>query len=371
MQPSRSLFKFESHFPMTNPFALAVAVAIVAATATGYPSTASAQINPAVMPASGPLSKQTMSRLLLTDSARIGNRVVAVGDRGYIVYSDSNGEKWERAQTPPNVPLLNAVFFSDLKTGWAVGHDSVILKSADEGKSWTQTFSAAADQKPLMDILFIDANSGFVVGAYGSFYETRDAGKTWTSRKLLETPKAPPPAKKGKAAAEAEADEGGKGTEEDRHFNAIVKLGERRLIIAGEAGMLLKSDDAGKTWAKITSPYKGSFFGAIQAQDGSVLIYGLRGKIFRSADAALKDWKLVENKSVASIMGSTRLPDGTIVLSGLAGTVLTSRDNGVSFSRLPTGLSKGYAAPLLGAPNTLLLVGEAGARDVLLSAAAK
>jgi len=358
---------------MTKQFVLAAALAIAAA--TGYSPQIVAQINPLVMPATGPLSKQTMSRLLLTDSARIGNRVVAVGDRGYIVYSDSNGESWERAATPPNIPLLNAVFFSDPKTGWAVGHDAVILKSIDEGKTWNLAFSAPADQKPLMDILFLDANNGFAVGAYGSFYETSDAGKTWTSRKLLETPKAPPPpAKKGKAASAAANDEdkgGDKGAEEDRHFNAIVKLGENRLIIAGEAGMLLKSDDAGKTWAKITSPYRGSFFGAVQAQDGSVLIYGLRGKIFRSADAALKDWKLVENKSVASIMGSTRLPDGTVVLSGLAGTLLLSHDNGATFAPLPTGLTKGYAAPLLGAPNALLLVGETGVREVALPPAAK
>ena len=346
--------------------------AIVATTGSGFSSDMFAQINPAVMPATGALSRQTMSRLLLTDSARIGNRVVAVGDRGYIVFSDSNGDSWKRAETPPNVPLLNAVFFSDPKNGWAVGHDAVILKSTNEGEKWAQSFSAPEDQKPLMDILFIDANTGFAVGAYGSFYETGDAGKTWTSRKLLETPKAPPPiVKKAKAASAADQETGGKDAEEDRHFNAIVKLGEKRLIIVGEAGMLLKSDDAGKSWTKITSPYKGSFFGAVQAQDGSVLIYGLRGKIFRSTDAALKDWKLVENKSVASIMGSTRLPDGTVVLSGLAGTVLTSRDNGATFTPLPSGLSKGYAAPLLGAPNALLLVGEAGARDVLLSAATK
>jgi photosystem II stability/assembly factor-like uncharacterized protein len=186
-----------------------------------------------------------------------------------------------------------------------------------------------------------------------------------------------PAAKKGKAGAEAagkDADKGeekaaDKGSEEDRHFNAIVKLDDRRLFIIGEAGMLLKSEDAGATWSKIASPYKGSLFGGIQAKDGSVLIYGLRGKIFRSTDPALRDWKQVENKSVASIMGSTRLPDGTLVLCGLAGTVLISRDNGLSFAPLPTGLTKGYAAPILGTTSALLLVGEAGARDVLLPAA--
>jgi photosystem II stability/assembly factor-like uncharacterized protein len=347
-----------------------LAIAMGIATASTF-ATVSAQMNPAVMPASGPLTKQTMTRLLLTDSARIGNRVVAVGDRGYIVYSDSNGESWERAETPANVPLLNSVFFADAKNGWAVGHDSVILKSTDEGKKWTQAFSAPNDQRPLMDILFTDANTGFAVGAYGLYYETTDAGKTWTARKLVEPPKkaAAPPPKKGKdAKADLEIDDGGKGGDEDRHLNAIIKVGDNRLFIVGEAGMLLKSDDGGKNWTKLAAPYKGSFFGAIQAQDGSVVLYGLRGKIFRSTDASMKDWKLVDNKSVASLMGSTRLPDGAIVLSGLAGTVLISRDNGQTFAPLPTGLTKAYAAPLLGAPNALLLVGEAGARDVVLPA---
>lgn len=351
------------------------AAALLSVALGALPNAALAEINPRVMPATGLLSKLAMSRLLLSDATRIGNRVVAVGDRGYIVYSDSNGENWERAATPPNLPLLTAVSFSDAKTGWAVGHDAVILKSTDEGATWTQVFAAPAEQKPLMDILFLDAQHGFAVGAYGAAYETADGGKTWTPRKLLETPKAAP-AKKGKDAAadkdRAKNDDAldkGAGGDEDRHLNALLQWGEGKLLIVGEAGTILKSEDAGKTWSRIASPYKGSFFGAVQAKDGSVIIFGLRGKIYRSADAALKDWKLIDNKSVASLMGATRLPDGTLALAGLAGTVLLSRDNGASFSVLPTGLTKGYAAPLLGAPNALLLVGEAGARDVLLPSA--
>lgn len=342
---------------------------LLLASVLGAPLVVGAQLNEKVMPASGPLSKQAMTRLLLTDSARFGNRIVAVGDRGYIVYSDSNGETWERAQTPPTSPLLTAVFFQDAKNGWAVGHDSVILNSNDEGKTWTQKFSAPADQKPLMDILFTDANNGFAVGAYGLCYETADGGKTWNPRKLTAAAPKPAPAKKGKAAS-LDAGDGKGGGDDDKHLNAIIRIGESKLLIVGEAGTILKSDDAGKTWTSVASPYKGSYFGAIQAKDGSVLIYGLRGKIFRASDASLRDWKAIDNKSVASIMGSTMMPDNTLVLAGLAGTVLVSRDNGQTFKPLPTGSTKGYAAPLLGAPNAVLLVGEAGARDVLLSAAA-
>ncbi|MCY7388700.1 MAG: hypothetical protein LH481_11655 [Burkholderiales bacterium] len=356
------------------------AFAVVAGllTVVGASSNVGAQINPIVMPVSGPMSKQSMSRLLLTDAARIGNRVVAVGDRGYIVYSDSNGESWQRATTPPNTPLLTAVTFIDAKTGWAVGHDSMILTSTDQGTSWTKAFSAPDDQKPLMDITFVDANTGFAVGAYGAFYATTDGGKTWTSRKLFEgvkeAPKAAAAPKKGKyesvgSSKDADTDAGAKGGEDDKHLNAIIKLGENKLFVAGEAGMLAKSDDGGKTWSKIASPYKGSFFGAIQAQNGAVLIYGLRGRIYRSTDAALANWKQIDNKSVASLMGGTRLPDGTLVLAGLSGTVLLSRDNGETFSPLPSGSTKALAASLLGAPSALLLIGESGVREVLLSAA--
>ena len=336
---------------------------------------ARAEINLAVMPVSGPLSKQTMSRLLLTDATRIGNRVIAVGDRGYIVYSDSNGESWQRAKTPPNTPLLTAVYFLDDKAGWAVGHDSTILASTDRGESWVRAFSAAEDQKPLMDVTFVDADIGFAVGAYGAFYATTDGGKVWGLRTMFAAPKTAAAPKKGKYESvgsnkAVDDDAGGKGGDADKHLNAIVKLGENKLFVAGEAGMLAKSDDGGKTWTKIASPYKGSFFGAIQAKDGAVLIYGLRGRIYRSTDASLNKWKQIENKSVASLMGSTRLSDGALVLAGLSGTVLVSRDNGESFSPLPSGSTKALAVPLLGAPNALLLIGEAGVREVLLAAAA-
>ena len=105
-----------------------------------------AEVNKAVMPVKGLLSKQTMSRILLTGIARTGNRIVAVGDRGYVVFSNDNGETWERAEAPANLPLLTAVHFFDNKTGWAVGHDAVILKSIDEGLTWTCTPIAGTRQ---------------------------------------------------------------------------------------------------------------------------------------------------------------------------------------------------------------------------------
>ncbi len=309
----------------------------VAVTLTAATLVAAVAFAKEILPASGPLWATTMQRLLLVDAARLGNRIVAVGDRGYIAYSDDNGANWTRAKAP-SAPLLTAVEFIDAKTGWAVGHDSVILGTLDGGETWTQQFAAASEQRPLLDVLFLSKTDGFAVGAYGAFYETSDGGKTWNARKILE---------------------------EDKHLNAILRVADGKLLILGEAGAILVSADNGKTWSAVASPYKGSLFGGIVADDGAVVAFGLRGRIYRSTDSG-KTWKQIDNASVATLMGGAKLPGGALVIAGGSGVVLVSRDHGQSFVPLATGTTRAFAKAVLGAPNEVLLLGEAGARSVAL-----
>ena len=345
------------------------ALLIAALSMGSLANVATAQINPAVMPSSGPLTKQTMSRLLLTDIVRAGNRLVAVGARGYVVYSDDNGGSWLRANTPPGLALLNNVYAADANTLWAVGHDAVILKSTDQGKEWTKSYADTKDRRPLMDILFIDAKRGFAVGAYGTFLETTDAGKTWSTRKVIPSTKAAKaPAARGKAADVD--DEFGKMPDEDRHLNTITRLADGKLFIAGEAGMLLLSADEGKNWTRVTSPYNGSFFGAVQADDGSVLVLGLRGNVFRSKDAGMKSWQAITTNTTASMMSATKLADGAIVLAGLSGNLLMSRNHGKTFSAVDSGTTKALSAIVPGVANALMVAGDMGAISVPLMAAA-
>ncbi|HEX4944645.1 MAG TPA: YCF48-related protein [Usitatibacteraceae bacterium] len=293
-----------------------------------------------ILPESGPMPRVTMERLLLVDATHRGSRVIAVGDHGYIVVSDDNGRTWRRAKSPA-APLLTAVDFLDAKSGWAVGHDSVILATADGGETWVQQFAAPGEQRPLLDVIFIDGNAGYAIGAYGAFYETTDGGKSWNPRKVIG---------------------------DDKHLNAFVRLPGGRLVILGEAGTILLSPDAGKTWEAVPSPYKGSLFGGLEADDGSVIAFGLRGRIFRSTDAG-KTWKAVDNPSVATLMGGSKLPDGALVIAGAGGTVLVSRDNGLSFVPLATGSTKAYSKAVLGSANEVILFGESGVREVALPSA--
>ena len=288
-----------------------------------------------VLPESGPLLPQTVKRLLLVDAERFGNRIVAIGDHGFIVISDDFGKSWRRAKAPA-ATLLTALDLLDDQAGIAVGHDSAILVTTNGGETWTQTFSAPTENRPLLDILFVKKDFAVAVGAYGAYYESADSGKTWTARKL---------------------------NADDKHFNAILELGEGRLLILGEAGTILTSNDWGKTWTPVESPYKGSLFGGLVAEDGAVLAFGMRGRIYRSKDKG-HTWTAIENASTATLIGGEKLFDGSLVLAGSQGTALLSRDNGVSFVPIQTRTTRALAKAVQGAPGMALLLGEGGTYEV-------
>jgi photosystem II stability/assembly factor-like uncharacterized protein len=288
-----------------------------------------------VLPAEGPIAERTVQRLLLVDAERFGNRIVAVGDHGYIVISDDFARTWRRARAPSSI-LLTALDFLDDRLAIAVGHDCAILTTSDGGETWTQAFSAPSEGRPLLDVLFVKKDFAVAVGAYGAYYESTDAGKTWTSRKI---------------------------TADDKHYNAIIELGEGRLLILGEAGTILASNDWGKTWSPIVSPYKGSLFGAVVAEDGAVVAFGMRGRIFRSKDKGAT-WAAIDNPSTATLIGGEKLFDGALVLAGSQGTALLSRDNGLSFVPIQTKTTRALAKAVQGSSGVVLLLGDGGTYEV-------
>ena len=252
------------------------------------------------------------AKSLILDVVHAGARLVAVGDRGHIVYSDDQGKTWTQAKVPTR-QLLTAVYFVDDKNGWAVGHDAQILASTDGGLTWTKQFEDLARESPLLDVWFKDANSGFAVGAYGTLLETTDGGKHWddVSDRL--------------------------DNEDQFHLNAIASVKDAGLFIVGESGSMFRSADDGQTWEKLEGPYEGSLFGVIgTAQPQTLLAYGLRGNLYRSTDFG-SNWEQVELKAARGTLefglsGGTLLEDGSIVIVGNGGSVISSSDNGETFS---------------------------------------
>jgi len=266
---------------------------------------------------------------LLLDAAAVDHAIIAVGERGHIVRSVDSGQTWELLPSPTSA-TLTGVFFVDDMIGWVVGHDGVILKTRDSGLTWTLQH----DDKTVsfLDVLAIDSHRAYAVGAFGTFYATEDGGTTWTRRHL---------------------------TEQDSHLNQITSTTGGVIFIAGERGTLLRAAHYNQAFIPTSAGYEGSFFGVLPLTD-SLLAYGLRGHVYRSADAGLS-WQPVKIESTALIMTAIKMKNGVIVLAGQARSFSVSKDNGRTFHLWQPGLTTAVAELLEAPDGTLLAFGEAGA----------
>lgn len=270
---------------------------------------------------------------LLLGAARAGDRIVAVGERGHVLLSDDSAASWRQVRAPTRA-TLTAVTFPTPREGWAVGHDAVILHTADRGETWELQHRDPELESPLLDVWFADAERGIAVGAYGLYLATSDGGATWASRAIGET---------------------------DAHLNAIAAAGDGRLYVAGEFGLLLRSDDAGASWQGLDSPYEASFFDVLPLADGGLLLAGLRGSVFRSEDGG-ETWAAIESRTTNSLMGGVALDDGNrVVLGGIVGTLLVSVDGGREFARDQRADRKAIAALVARPDGGIAVFGAFGA----------
>lgn len=293
------------------------------------------------------LSSTSLSAAMLAVT-RVGSRLVAVGERGVILLSDDNGGSWRQARTPVRASLT-AVQFVDDQVGWAVGHLGVILHTRDGGLTWTRQldgiqaaalFAQAAEavtppalveparayarlltqdgpDKPFLALRFSDAKNGIVVGAYNLALVTRDGGSSWQPlSQNLPNPRS-------------------------LHLYGISRI-DNTIVIVGEQGLILRSDDGGHSFSALPSPYKGSWFGVMSARDGAWVVYGLRGSAYRSTDRG-GSWEKAQTGVPASLTGGLLLRDGSLLLVAQTGDLLYSADGGRSFeprsAAMPTAIA--------------------------------
>jgi photosystem II stability/assembly factor-like uncharacterized protein len=279
-------------------------------------------------PVSDPLARPAVltnapARAVLLSAAWAGHRLVAVGERGIVALSDDGGRHWQQAASPVSV-TLTTVRFADERHGIVVGHGGTVLTTDDGGRTWTrrldgralaqQSLKAAkatgdatairnaerlvADgpDKPLLDVLVQDARRYVVVGAYGVAFATEDGGQRWTSwSERLDNPKG-------------------------LHLYAIRNVGNT-IVLAGEQGLLLRSDDGGGHFVRLSTPYNGSWFTAEMRSADDIVLAGLRGNVWHSTDGGRR-WNQVPNPIPAAITASARRNDGTLLLASQAGFVL-------------------------------------------------
>ncbi|MCW8883657.1 MAG: YCF48-related protein [Motiliproteus sp.] len=339
------------------------------------------------------LATKLAHRSLLLDLDRAGERLFAAGERGHIIYSEDQGSSWQQATVPVS-SSLTAISFVDANTGWAVGHDGVVLKSSDGGGSWVkqldgyqinrmvlaaysqqmqqlrQQLEQLQDQeadteeleitiedleivledaqlaekegptKPLLDLLFLDPMHGWVIGSYGLILETHDGGSNWLPvMTSLDNP-------------------------DGFHLNTILRTSRGDLLIAGEGGVLFRSQDEGGSWQRLDSPYEGSYYAALETQPaGTLLVVGLRGRAFRSEDGG-DSWLELDSATRSTLSAALQLDNGDLLLAGGSGSLSMQADSEGAFFNYVEPQRRGFTALLEASNGDLVLSGQGGITHV-------
>lgn len=339
---------------------------------------------------------------MMLDIAAAGDHLVAVGERGHILYSDDNGATWLQAEVPTSA-MLTRVFFISPELGWAVGHDGNVLVSRNGGVNWElqrdgvdaqaqaneeragrakvkleqlyeRIKTAPEDEKaalaeeikeaehalekarellnepvfapPLMDVWFANEEQGWASGAYGTLLHTSNSGRHWDDwSHKVDNP-------------------------EELHLNGLAGAPDGSLYLASEWGTVFLSRSNGESWQPLETGYEGSFFGVLfNPVSNSVFAYGLRGTVYRSRDGG-ETWEPLQSRAPASLLGALGTDKGTLIFVGQGGMASISQDDGDSFTLLPQPSRAGIhgIAPMV--DGRYMVTGDGGSRVLVSNTAA-
>ncbi len=300
------------------------------------------------------MKSELVNEILLTDSTHRGERFLAPGLYGNIVFS-SDGINWQQSNSPTQ-SLLTTIFFIDDKEGWVGGHDTLILHTVDGGENWEIQYedpiTGGDIPKPILDIVFKDKNNGYAIGAYGLMLTTSDGGDNWE---------------------EVETSDGlydlleSKEMEPEPNFNSMIFY-KGKLLIVGELGTILVFDDTAEgvdRWQVVDSPYTGSFFGVKELNTGELFIYGLRGNLYRSSDGG-QSWDKIETGTIANIFDCIETTDGTLIFAGASGTILRMDKGAMVAEKMPYPHFDSLMSIQTIRDGELLLFGSSGVKTISL-----
>jgi len=194
-----------------------------------------------------------------------------------LIMNGSSFAQWTNQNPVTDGNHLRAVFFINDSTGWMAGSDGYIAKTTNYGEEWVRQNSGTSAY--LKAIKFIDENLGFAVGSDGVILKTTNGGINWTVSTYFNT----------------------------IDFNSI-DFSSRFILIAGDAGIVLRSDDLGLSWNsyKIKTDYSLTEVKFVNGSTGWISCLGDENNfypdttfIFKTTDGGL-NW---ESLSFTSLNG--------------------------------------------------------------------
>ena len=271
-----------------------------------------------------------------------------VGNFGAIYHTTDAGQTWTARESGTKVPLFGIDFAPDDSRqgpgerpgegpgeGWIVGKASLILHTADGGRTWKPQKSVIPPEKHLFYVRAVDARTVWAVGDWGAITVTHDAGESWEDRSLGTVT----------VKVEERPDRIANTISDDIILYEVSFPDPQHGYIAGEFGTLLATADGGQTWEKRDVGTEKTLFGVSFSTPEKGWVVGIDGLILRTRDAG-KTWEVqhgatqtesIEELGFLETLRNPGLYDVSVagqygVVVGDTGNLLTTADGGETWT---------------------------------------
>lgn len=236
-----------------------------------------------------------------------GDYGVAVGAGGLVLTSNDAGSTWTRGEALGELALLGADVHANRSL--AVGQNGQIFRRTDG--AWQQADSGVEER-----LLAVDSDGGdlvVAVGGFGCVLISSDGSLGWT-RQTFDW-------------------ESILNDFIEPHLYAVDVRGST-ITIAGELGLIMRSQDSGTSWQKVRQGEE-SLFGLYLGDDGAGFAVGQKGLVIATRDGG-STWARLQTGSEANLLGVWATSSGKVLVSGIR-AALYSTDAGASWQTLEAG----------------------------------
>jgi photosystem II stability/assembly factor-like uncharacterized protein len=241
--------------------------------------------------------------------------VLAMGSEGTVLRSVDDGKSWSNVATATREHLADAAVHAASKSILVVGSRGTLLRGDNAGARFSRV--PVATQLSFRAVASTDVDGHIVtVGDDGMAYASTDGGNSFVAESTGTT----------------------------NYLSKIVAVaGKARFIIGGDLGVLLVRDGKGR-WRPIATPAKMLITALAVAADGSVVAGTQDGFILHSADSGETWTAAYKMREDMFVIGFDSNPTGSALIGRVrTRELLLSVDQGRSFQQLPFDPKQGLS----------------------------
>ncbi len=247
-----------------------------------------------------------MKKLIPTFVIILACAIAAVSQPGWVL--QNSGVKGD----------LVAVFFTSSDKGWVAGDAGFLASTRDGGKTWSP-YQLGTDED-INEIYFRNDENGYLVAGRKMFV-TRDSGKSWQEIRIYRT---------GEFGAGRPEFLSIRFSDKKRGYvvgSVLRKSGDDEVVVDS---LLMRTEDGGDTWRRITVPTKKELFHVDFNDNSHGWVVGDDGVILATIDEG-RTWSLQRSGTDMPLFNVDFRDDNNGYVVGKAGTILRTENGGATW----------------------------------------